>query len=161
MDIPLKDANRKWKVMTVQLLKFLVDGKTCQSVKKPVRIATNGTDIRELSDTPKLCNLDIYMLPRHNSQSRLSACVAKLLTASDVLEISSVCKLLCTDTVHSTVELLESNKYSILNPAAEIVIVCANKLVPKVQKISTGRIELFVPCHCSVQETPGFTIISP
>lgn len=102
------------------------------------------------------------MLPRENSQTDLSVCIHKLLTHADVESISQACELHCMDTVRSTAQSIGRNKFSVLNPAAPLAVICGSNLVRDLPTIQNGRYEIVIPCDCSVQETIGKkeTIIS-
>ncbi|KAK3923494.1 Translation initiation factor IF-2 [Frankliniella fusca] len=154
-DVPLKDSRANFFVMDIVPIKFLLHGRTCQIVKETVRIATDGITIRDLTNSPKLGQLDIYVLPRENSQSAISTCVHKLLTHADVDTIASACDLHCVDTLQSTAQAIGTNKFSILNPSAPLAIICGSNLVKNLPTLENGRYDVTVPCHCSVQETVG------
>ncbi|XP_052127463.1 uncharacterized protein LOC127750281 [Frankliniella occidentalis] len=162
LDVPLKDARAEWRVMSIEPVKFLLGGQTCQIVKDRVLIATNGIEIRDLTDVPKVGGLDVYVLPRHNSQSSLSTCIQRLLKQADVTDIANACDLHCADTFYSSVQLLSKTKYSILNPGSTIAVICGNNFLKNIDPLINGRVEIVVPCHCTVQETSGsqLTLVS-
>ncbi|KAK3917103.1 Retrovirus-related Env polyprotein from transposon 297 [Frankliniella fusca] len=155
VEVPLTDAKSQWRVLEIHPVKFLHEGSTCQIVKSPVEIASNGIEIRDLSTTTKFGKLDIFMLPRENSQSDLSTCIHKLLKQADVREIAAACELDCVMTFHSTVQLFGPNKYSVLNPGSNIAIICGNVVKQNVPQLENGRVEIMLPCHCTVQEMSG------
>lgn len=162
LSVPLTDARSEWRVLEILPLKFLHEGSTCNIVDSPVKIASNGVEIRDLSIVEKFGDLDIFMLPRENSQSQMSNCVHKLLKQANVQDIAIACELSCTTTYHSTVQRLGNDKYSVLNPGSDIAVICNNVVKHKIPTVENGRVEVILPCHCTVQEMSGtqLTLIS-
>ncbi|KAK3908532.1 Spike glycoprotein [Frankliniella fusca] len=155
LDVPLTESNTQFHIMEIEPVPFLLDGITCNIMPETIRVATDGHVIREIRESYKFNSLDVYMLPRHNSQGALSKCIHKLLTNADVESISESCELHCADTLATTAHMLDVNKFSVLNPGSPLAVICGSNLEKNLPRLEQGRYELVIPCPCSVQETTG------
>ncbi|XP_052129845.1 uncharacterized protein LOC127751019 [Frankliniella occidentalis] len=152
LPVPVTSARSAWRAFDVTPLKFLSTSLTCQIVERPLRFASDGVHLRALADPVLIGSSSVYLLPRFHSPSGIDVCLHDLFHINNVSSISKKCPMMCNDITQTTVQLLNSSTFSILNPRYPVQIICLDQMVRILYPINSGRYEVSLPCECAAQD---------
>jgi hypothetical protein len=152
VQVPIKEVGTDYRVLSLDPLSFLYNSLRCKLVNEPVLMAYNGEIVVSLHGVKSFGHPKTFLLPRHQTQDRIPACALSLLKEEDPQLLVAECPLLCTNTSQTIVEPLAENFYSVLNPSANLHVICTGRVVRKLYNITQGRYEVTMPCNCNLQE---------
>lgn len=156
---PVRDVGTDFRVMSLSPLQFVYDSLRCKLVSDKVYFAIHGQEVLSLDRLEPFGNPSTYVLPRHVSPGNIPDCVLALLHEDQLSVLASACPLHCSPANQTVIEPLTDHVYSVLNPTADLNIVCAGILSKKLVKLTHGRYEVEMPCNCNLQADGGRVLI--